>query len=130
MKKLIYSLIFSSLICIFFSAIAFAEDVYVGNHGINATGTKRIDCYLITESISITNDVCYADVKEVLNNERMVGLLHYAFCWSPGESIWKFHKNYDNERPPRNWYPLENDNVASTVFYDYVKPKRASQMSR
>ena len=125
MKRFIYILAISFWVLgLNFSNIAFAEDVYVGNYGINATGTKRIDAYLVTESISITNDVCYADVKLVYNDTDLMDTLHYAFCWSPHEQIWKYHQN-----PSREWFSLEKDTIPYTVFYDYVNPKRKAQMN-
>ena len=127
MKRFISILAVSFLVFGFsFSNIAFAEDVYVGNNGINATGTKRIDCYLITESISITNDACYADVKEVLNDSKLIDILHFSFCWSPREGIWLYKT--ENKFGRSEWHPVDNNHISSKVFYDYVNPKRKAQL--
>ena len=115
MKSLVCSLIIGFVLCIGLSEIAFAEDVYLESRSINATGSKKIDLYLVTESISITNDVCYADVKEVYKG-TLSDMVNYRFCFSRDRWVYRTQSG-------DHWIPLENSSIASKIFYGYIEPR-------
>ncbi|WP_029542029.1 hypothetical protein [Selenomonas sp. AB3002] len=117
MKRLIFIVIICFVLCIGLSGFALAEDVYLESRSINATGSKKLDSYLVTESISITNDVCYADVKEVYKG-NLFDMVNYMFCFSPKRDSWVY-----KTKSGKTWLSLENNSIASKIFYGYIEPR-------